>query len=68
MSPCVKEPPRRRFAIRFKDGAERVIRADEITKPSTHKSKYALTRDGETVAEYAAGDVSGWCMEEVDTQ
>ena len=66
MTPCVKEPPRRQFAIRFTDGAEKVVRADKLTRPSSPMPWYSLERDGEVVAEYDAKGVSGWCMEEVD--
>ena len=36
MIPCVKEPPRRRFTLRFKDGSSKTIRADKITRPAGH--------------------------------
>ena len=69
MAPCVKEPPRERYYIlRFKDGVAKSIRADEISKMTDRPAIITLTRGDDVVAEYAAEDVSGWCMEEVGTQ
>ena len=43
MAPCVETPPRRRFAIGFKDGAEKVVCADKLTRPNGPKPWYTLT-------------------------
>ena len=66
MTPCVQEPPRRRFTLRFKDGSSKTVCAEKIARPSSHKPYYVLTRDTETVAEYAGEDVSGWCLDDTD--
>ena len=66
MTPCVQEPPRRRFTLRFKDGSSKTVCAEKIARPSGPKPYYVLTRDTETVAEYAREDVSGWCLDDTD--
>ena len=64
MVPCVQDQPPRRIDVRFKDGASKVIRADEILRPATHNPCYVLKRDAKIVAEYEAECVSGWCLED----